>query len=363
MHIHRRLVHLSIVLGALAGLIAIPATPGLAGSLHATLAVVPLPPALTLSDTTTHSGLIKVLFATQNTSATHTLVTISTVVPGTNPPVSSPVTVIDANLSPPLQQSPCTGTASGSVFTTPVTCSLPNIGPNTPAPPILIEFESPSTCPGGGSPPCDLGVSASVTFSRGLLSSTESISVPPSPNVPAPAFQLFATTQKASADGDCLTFSAGTKTVGTIVSSTVAQSAKVLFGPAAAGPCTAAAAGAQPFPNGKPQNSPLVLNQIWFVELVPLAGTGLATATLQVANLPPGSNKNNFALREFVTDLYGTAAFDPTQFVTVQPCVGSPLQPPAGADSCVLDISNLPGGGLTITVILNPASGDASYSG
>ena len=49
--------------------------------------------------------------------------------------------------------------------------------------------------------------------------------------------------------------------------------------------------GAQPFPGGKPKNSPLVLDQIWFVELVPLAGTGLATATLQVAM--PGLNKNN----------------------------------------------------------------------
>src|SRR5204862_6020475 len=107
-------------------------------------------------------------------------------------------------------------------------------------------------------------------------------------------------------------------------------------------------------------NSPLVLNQIWFVELPKLSGTGLATATLQVANLPSGTNKNNFHLQEFTNDLY-SGLFDPTKFSPVQPCFNG--APPSGADSCISDISNLPGGGLTISLIVNPAAGDSSYAG
>jgi hypothetical protein len=336
LHIHRRLVHLSIVIGVLAGLIATPATSGLAGSLHATLKVVPLPPALTLSDTTTRFGLIKVVFATQNSSANHITVTITT---------TPAVTLVSAALP-----SNCPLPGSGM---TPVTCTLTNTGPNTTATPILIEFQSPTACPAD----CSIEVNGTVTFSQGSLSSTESIGATPQ------NFQLFASTQKASADGDCPTFSAGTKTLGTTVSSTVPQAAQVSFGPAANGPpCTPAAAGAQNFPNvhPKPTNSPLLLDQIWFVELTKLSGTGLATATLQVANLPSGTNKNNFHLQEFTNDLY-SGSFDPAKFSAVQPCFNG--APPSGADSCISDISNLPGGGLSITLILLPAAGDGSYSG
>jgi hypothetical protein len=356
MHVHRQLVRLALTIAMSAGLLTVPATPGLAGSLHATILVFPLTPTLTLSDSTgTRVGLIKVKFATLNTNATHTLVTIS---------AQPPVTVANGTTLP--LPSNCVGTGSPPLQTTPVMCSLGSISPNTSAAPILIEFQSPTLSECGGvataSPPCQVRFTASATYSLGTLSSTESIT-------DAQNVQLFLSSQNPPAAGNCPNLSAGsTASLSTTPSSSVPQAAQVTFGAAAkatGNPCTPGAAGAQAFPQGKPAS--FVLNQVWFVDLPQLDSSainnnGLAAATLQVSNLPTGTNKNNFVLQEFTNDLF-SGKFDATQFSPVPPCAGSPLQPPAGRDSCISSVSTLPGGGLSISLILNPAAGDASYGG
>jgi hypothetical protein len=310
-------------------------------------------------------GLVKVKFTTLNTKATHTLATIST---------PAPVIVAGAlaNGQTLVLPSNCTGTASGSNMTTPVTCDLGSVANSTTAPPILLEFQSPADCTGGTptTPPCAFPFTASVTYSQGSLSSTESITA-------SQNFQLYASssaTQAQPAVGNCPALSNGHSAMLSTLSSSLPQTAQVTFGPAnsqTGDPCTPGAAGALNFPNGKPSN--FVMNQVWFAELPQLdpgTNNGFATATLQVANLPSGTNKNNFVLKEFANDLF-SGSFDATQYRVVPQCVGTPLQPPPAPpgqpayDSCIVPggVSNLPGGGLSINLILNPGVGDGSFSG
>ena len=62
----------------LAALVSLSATTANAGSSHATFAFTALPPALTLSDsTTTRDGLLQGVLSTQNTTTTHVLLTVT----------------------------------------------------------------------------------------------------------------------------------------------------------------------------------------------------------------------------------------------------------------------------------------------
>lgn len=260
----------------------------------------------------------------------------------------------------------CVGTPSETTATTPVTCNLGTVANGTSGPPILVEFQSPSQC--SGNPPlqpCQVNFTASATYSRGSISMQEKISS-------SGRFLLFPPSSSTLAQavvGDCPDLSKPQSRLSTL-SSSLPQTGTITFGKASSStgdPCTPAALGALNFPNGKP--SIFALGQVWFVELPQLdsqAGTGLATATLQVTNLPSGTNKNNFTLREFANDLF-SGSFDANRSSLVPACIQptptSPSQPPAGSDACISNISSLSGGGPSINLILNPALGDSSFSG
>src|SRR6266852_6325441 len=190
MQIRGRVFRLSILFGILAGVVVFPASPGLAGSSHTTFSFAALPAALTLSDNSPHLGLVKAAFATQNTTATHTVLTVSTTQP-TGPSTSVPFPVTVTSIVQQPVPKACAGTVSGSLVTTPVTCNLGNVNPNTTLPPLLIEFQSPAGC-AMGVPPCVLTATGSVTFAEGNTNQGTDSSIVPR-NI-----QLFSTAQKAS---------------------------------------------------------------------------------------------------------------------------------------------------------------------
>ena len=273
----------------------------------------------------------------------------------------------------------CTGTQAGSVVTTPVKCRVgQGDGENEDqnenlAVRILIEFESPSACTGlsSSTPPCSLPFTASVTSSDGRedhanLSATRSVQL----------FALNSAEHPQPAVGDCVPLTASSTTLSTL-SPSLPQTTAATFGPAAnasGDPCTPASVGAINFPRGKPEN--FVLGQVWFVELGRLntnVNNGLSAATLQVTNFP---FTQNLVLREFARSVFAPD-FDPAQSTPVPNCVGSPLQPPAGADSCIRSVIRGDNDGdesspttlnaddnvLVFNLIIRPTGADPGFSG
>jgi hypothetical protein len=156
-----------LVLVLLCALGAATTAPTFATGLHTTLDVVPFSPTLTLSDSSNvHIGLVEVDFAiteAQPTSVTKTVVTVQT-------PTNTPVIVAGTlpNGATLMLPSNCTGAPTGSVFTTPVRCSLINFGNQTAVSPILIECQTPSDCASASNiaPPCFLPFTATAASSQ-----------------------------------------------------------------------------------------------------------------------------------------------------------------------------------------------------
>src|SRR5215207_6800478 len=205
----RRALRVSIVLAALVGLVAVPATPGLAGSGKATLSASLLPSPLTLNNGSTDlgkHGLVKAIFVTGTSAATRPVLT-----------VAMSQAVFFRAVTPTLH-----GCAPLDQFTTTLTCSLDNVPGNTTVV-RFIQFQSPdvATC---AASPCTLTATATLTYAEGngnqggptndTLSRTSSI-------------ELVAPADKATADGGCkTTFPA---TLGTSASLTANQAAQVKY--------------------------------------------------------------------------------------------------------------------------------------
>jgi hypothetical protein len=349
----QRVLRGAATLVTIVGLLALAATPGLAGSSHATLSMVLLPPALTLSDTSfTRHGLVKVNFTTLDATATHALLTLS---------FSQPVVVTQVNASPNAGNCTPVDTSTATF-----TCDFGNVSPNTTLI-DLVEFESPRV---GTS----LSVRATVSFAEGgndtpggpQGTKNDTLSAPPVDQPPS-TIQLSA--DKAKADGDCAsTFPAS---VGTLASSTVAQTTQVnyLAGLPFAGinlPCTPAAAGVRSLQ--QPYNTPLRLNQVWFVTLpyTPFTASELATALVMLFDLPSLTNANNFVLQEVVQ----ASSFNANGFFPVPRCLSDGTIPPGGPlnfptitfDSCVFHQQGFGHGGVQVTLKVRPF-GDPEFDG
>ncbi|HEX8967192.1 MAG TPA: hypothetical protein VF937_04880 [Chloroflexota bacterium] len=335
---NRNLLRLPIALAIVVGLMAVPASPGMAGSSHVGFNFVALPPALTFSDTTTRYGLLKGVLTTFNTTATHVLLTVT---------VNASQAI---NLAP--NTTGCTATSapqSGGVTTT-FSCAAPNVNPNSTQI-IPIEFVSPASLTSCGTP-CSLAFAATLTFAEGNTnqgSDTLACCTPPA------TIQFFSSASQTAADGNCLTFTPGTTaTLGTQASATVNQGTQVTFGTAAGPvPCTAGATGVDP------QIAPTPLHTaVSFVSLPTLAQP--ATVNVTFYNLPSGTNANKFVLYELVNYAFGSSVSSQTTSFAVPACQNGAI--PIGFDSCVLAQSNYGHSGVVVTLLTLP-SGDPGYSG
>jgi hypothetical protein len=301
-----------------------------------------LPTMLTLSDITAslvRRGLIKTVFATATTTATHTLLTVT--------------------LSQPVLFPPTAGCTPLKTLTSTFTCDLGNVGANTTVL-RLIQFQSPdvSTCL---ATPCTLTATATVTFAEG---GTDNLGGPQGTKndslTATRSIQLFAAGDNGRADGGCaITFPAS---LGTQASLTVNQASQVSFFQASdltgvPFPCTPGATGVKTLQSIPPT---LHLNGIWFVDLQ--TSPQLATAVLTVFNLPSGVNANSFVLLELVD-------YDITRLFVVPACVngdiprGGPAAfPDVTFDSCVFSQGGFGRGGVSVTVKIRPF-GDPGFAG
>jgi hypothetical protein len=400
MYVHARVVRLSMVVGLLAGLVAVPATAGLATGSSASLSLNAVPPALTLSDTTTRSGLLKATFTSATNPAKQTKLTIT---------ASQPI-------KPEVLPAGCTAPSPTTTFT----CDLGDVAPNTTIS-RLIEFQSPAAC---ASSACTLTFKAKITFggqrhgdddrndkhgkyekhdnddkdrhdNRVTLTDTSTV-------------RLFSSADRVQVAADCVTppragddenddkgerddraymadQHSNTRdeehgdrkghnderdgkrpkvtTLGVLASRTAQQATRVSFGPAAAAlPCVPAAAGVDP------QVAPTPLHtKISFVFLPELQQ--LATVQVSFFSLPPGVNASNFVLFELVNYEFGSQVSGSTPFFPVPACHNDQI--PAGGpsgftdvtfDSCVSAKASFGNGGVLVTLRLRP-SGDPGFSG
>ncbi len=346
----RRALRVSIVVAALISVVAVPATPGFAGSGKATFSASLLPSALTLSDASTglvKHGLMKAIFVTGTSTATRAALTVT---------MSQAVffrTVTPTSI----------GCAPLDVLTSTFTCDLGNVAGNTTVV-RLIRFQSPDvgTC---AASPCTLTGTATLTFAEGngnqggptndTLTATSNI-------------QLFSPAAIATADGGCQTsFPAS---LGTFATESANQAAQVSYFAASpvAGvsfPCTAGATGVRNLPLSAlatpPSSTPtLHLNQIWFADLQ--TSSQLATAVLTVFSLPSGLTSSKFVLLELVDN-------DISKLFAVPACVNGNIPPGGPAsfpgvtyDSCVFSQGGFGHGGVSVTVKIRPF-GDPSWGG
>jgi hypothetical protein len=359
-------MRVGLALAAIVALAVVPATPGNAGSTHATVSIVTQPDVLTLSGDVKRHESFKVFFTTFDTTATGAtlFVTVSQlhVAPPSVDPSPVPQPIVFTQAKP---NGSCTQL---DAFT--VTCLLGNIGPNSTIA-RLIEVEAPTSCL---TSLCLQTATARVVFAEGgndIQSGPQGTKNDSLTATSDPPTQLIAPTANRSKDGNCIELS-GSQTgfVGTVASTTLNQASNVTFptasplviaSPAATipFPCTAASTGTRPL--GQPVAAPYHLDQIWFVDLQTAAT--LAVSHLFVYDFPTGSgvNANTFVLLELVGG-------DPTLAFKVPPCNADGTVPPGGPfagltyDSCLFARDPFGHGGLDLTVHINPF-GDPSYGG
>jgi hypothetical protein len=321
---------------------ALSATPASAGSSHVAFSFFALPPALTLSDgTTSRFGLLKGVFTTFNTSATHVLLTVTVT-------ASQAITVVSSGCTT------STTNPNASPITTTIACARASLNPNS-TDIIPIEFQSPSTLQtcAAFSTPC-ITFNASLAFTEGNTAQGDAVQVGSS------TVLLFSSTNQVAADGNCVTAAA---TLGTVATLTAPQATQVSFAPGNNPLCTPGAAGVAP---PTQLQTPLRTN-VSFVALPTLPQ--LATVQVTFFSLPSGSNANNFVLQELVNYGFGSTT-SPTGFFAVPACQNGTIPPTPNPppfpgvtyDSCVSAQSKYGRGGVIITLLVRP-SGDPGFSG
>jgi len=341
--------------------LAVTPTPAGAGSGKATVTSSALPTVLTFSDRSVgdvRHGQLKIKFKTDQSTATHALLTLGFI----QQPASS-TGVLITNVRPNSD-----GCSADLGPPTIYTCDLGNVPGNSTLV-RNVEFQSPdiTSCTVGA---CSLTIDVSVSFAEGgsdsgLPQGMKNDTV--KPDVP-PSISLFSPADKVKADGGCRPADKFPTTFGAQASASAPQASQVTLNafaspePSSFGdvsfPCTAGATGVRQLSQAPPP--PLHSNQVWFVDLQ--RSSRPADMVLTVFDLG-GVKRNDFVLRELVNH-------DPSQTFVVPLCTSDgsvPVVPPGPKefpnilfDSCEVSRRAYGHSGIQLNLKVN-ALGDPDY--
>jgi hypothetical protein len=309
-HVRRRRLVAAIAFAAVLAVAASVVGLSRAGSVRTGVTIQVLPHVLTLNTSGTTQGLLASDFTNAGPSTVnHVFETITT-----NAPSGTVFTPTSSDC-----------TASGST----ITCNIGQVAPGTVT--RLISFTIPAN-----TAPFTFNVSISTTFDEGKGSGlTDTVTGSDS--------GTFVSTTDGTRKGQCLPGQGGSLT-----GSNGNQQTFLTYPglPTAFVPCTPGAAGV----NAGLNNVKGEFGDTSFVEF--LNGNGLATVQITLFDPPPGVKKSNLFFVEYANYPNPTPTNNGAPVPNCQTVNGVLTIPPnSGFVSCVVSITNNPGGGLLATLL------------